>query len=255
MRIIFAVIVLGLAGQSTAQIPNTQYDWSGGPIVRDPVWEFDDHFLISDSVNWQTPFQLTLEEGSSGYRTYGVLVSSVLIIPQPTDAVMWGLIYWDASTPSETALEFYVRASLDHHQMGEWYGPFTVSYTDISDSMPDNVDYLQYKVVFLTSNPDSTPVLEELTIEANHPGSIHEEDPSVTQDELSVFPNPSSGSFIISLPLWAEGTEIRIYDLHGRLVVVSSGDGIVNGLTPGLYICRSDLVNSSTRVVVLGDGM
>lgn len=58
---------------------------------------------------------------------------------------------------------------------------------------------------------------------------------------LTVYPNPSNGSFTISLPNNVKAHDLRIYDLSGRTVQqiqVSSTSVAVNGLSSGMYILQ-----------------
>mgnify|MGYP006159610311 CR=1 FL=1 len=61
------------------------------------------------------------------------------------------------------------------------------------------------------------------------------------QSLLGVYPNPSNGSFTISLPSDLKAHDLRIYDLSGGIVQqmqVSSTSLPVNGLASGMYILQ-----------------
>jgi len=255
MRLLLFLPVLYCTTYGLAQsFPNTQDDWSGGPVTMDPVWQFGSHFQSSDSIHWQTPGSLTLEMDSftDGFKASGELFSSVLEINWPVDYGIWEYIYWSADTPPGTGLEFYLRASNYPDSLGEWYGPFTVSYTYLGDTMPDPVLYFQYKVVLQTEDSLETPLLDWVTIEALHPSPVHSTE-YMGIGNLSIYPNPSYGTIFFSIPESIENQAVRIYDLQGRIAAITDGHGSADGLDPGLYFCRFGNSPYSTGVIILQD--
>ncbi|MCP4648368.1 MAG: hypothetical protein GY852_11675, partial [bacterium] len=180
ITILLFLMLLFLPLHASGQYENNQNDWSGGPIVQNPDWGFGNTFFSSDSVHWQSPDTLRLENYTGGFAGSGEIVSSIIIIPIPTDYGMWGNLFWSAEVPDQTLIEFYLRASTDWQNMGSWYGPFTENPTDLSTVMPDAQDYLQYKAVLTSDNADSSPVLCSVSIEASHPGGIEESSSACT---------------------------------------------------------------------------
>jgi len=253
MRLLLFLPLLYCTTYGLAQpYSNTQDDWSGGPVTMNPVWEFLSYFQSSDSIHWQAPGSLTLEMDSltDGFKASGELLSSILEINWPVDYGIWGYIYWSADTPAGTGLEFYLRASDYPDSLGEWYGPFTESYTDLSGIMPDPVFYLQYKVVLQTEDSLETPLLDWVSIEAFHPSYVDSTE-YMGIGSLSIHPNPSYGTIFFSIPESIENQPIRIYDLQGRIAAVTNGNGSVNDLDPGLYFCRFGNSPSSIGLVIL----
>lgn len=53
----------------------------------------------------------------------------------------------------------------------------------------------------------------------------------MSQDEISLFPNPSDGTFTLVLPSRLHTTSITLYDLLGRLVPIQLSDGATTGYT------------------------
>jgi hypothetical protein len=77
------------------------------------------------------------------------------------------------------------------------------------------------------------------------------------ETELSAWPNPTSGSFYLSMTGFDERSEIEIFDLAGRRVegiLMQSPDGttLVSGLLPGLYLItvRDSRDMASLKVIV-----
>ncbi len=241
MKLLVLFLIALLPLQASGQCNNTQDDWSGGPVVQAPDWFFENCFFSSDSIHWQSADTLRLQDYAGGFPDSGELTSSIIIIPMPTDYEMWGNLFWTADTPYETAVEFYIRASTDWENMGSWYGPFTESPTDLSAIMPVAMDYLQYKVVLSSDNPDSTPVLYSVTIEASHPGSVDENSAGASPSgTLGTTSNPGYGSFTVILPEGAEGQTVTVYNMSGRVVAELKDQYLVNDLPPGVYTCVSE---------------
>ncbi len=114
-----------------------------------------------------------------------------------------------------------------------------------------------------TGNPDTTSILDEITIEWVMVGieGTAEPIPSGTM-LLPIAPNPAKGTpvIIFGLPETAS-VEISIFDLSGRLVSEIHGDEYSPGfhdvlpgnLSPGIYFCRmtSGDFEATRRFVVI----
>jgi len=95
--------------------------------------------------------------------TSGTLVSSVL---DTGGAARWGNITWTATRPPSTTLTFYTRSgNTTNPQDGtwsNWSAGYTTSPAPVS-SPPGR--YLQYRVGLATTDPYTTPVLHDVSIE------------------------------------------------------------------------------------------
>jgi hypothetical protein len=259
-----------LTGAATATWPNEQLDWSGGPGVTGPVSWFDDAFDSCEGIDWSdTPGFLYLDESLDSpltdYVESGALLSSILEIPMGTDyGIDWGEIYWESYEPPGTSVCFQLRTGYDWENMLEWGDTIYVSGTQLDSLLPDDVFYLQYRAILVTSDPLVTPVLDTVTIEGWYPGSIASESSSLsTAQPLMISPNPSfNGEMIVDAYVDVPGmTELRVYDSAGRLIAVpisgilSMGpvSAEVSGLSAGIYHIQldTDAGSASARVVVL----
>ncbi len=183
------------------------------------------------------------------YSSLGTLESSILHIPwQTDDSIEWGNISWEGTEPPATEISFLVRASDNPSNMGPWSDTLTVSGTNLSGILGEYDNNLQYKVIFETSDPYTTPILDEITVEWIYLGigNMSEQVPMVT-NLFPILPNPSSGSPIIrfALPETAN-VDIYVFDFSGRLVSEIHGDEysigfhevLLGDFSPGIYFCR-----------------
>ena len=146
--------------------------------------------------------------------------------------------------------------------MGEWSDTLeTPCY--LSGVLNDGDRYVQYKAILETSNPDSTPTLNDVTITWNPLGIGETAEPIPPGTELLPFsPNPVAGSPIIRFGLHETAfVDISVFDLSGRLVTEVIGyeyspgfhDVLLEDLSPGIYFCRmmSDEYSATQRFVVI----
>lgn len=99
-----------------------------------------------------------------------------------------------------------------------------------------------------TSDPDTTPMLEEVTVSRDPQGTSDREEPlQMSTELLPVRPNPARGGVEIRYRLAeAAPVDLRIYDVSGRLADnrawKSRPEGIhrysAEGLPSGVYLCR-----------------
>jgi PKD repeat protein len=88
------------------------------------------------------------------------LVSSIL----DTDAgVQWDSITWNSTEPSGTLIYFQVRSSSDPMYMGSWSTDIT-SPGSLGNFLNNGDQYVQYKVLLETADPNFSPVLEDVTL-------------------------------------------------------------------------------------------
>ncbi|MCK5117107.1 MAG: T9SS type A sorting domain-containing protein [Candidatus Aegiribacteria sp.] len=193
----------------------------------------------NDSIVW---WQL-----SEGYAPLGDLYSNILEIPMPIDDVIdWGAITFDASVPSQTGLEFYVRGSDDPENLGEWSEPIVTSGTSLQGIL-DNTDFfIQYRASMNSNLGNESPVLENIQLEWDLLGL--EEETSTTDEYCLFLPeNPSYGILTVGFSI-PEITNVRIdiFDISGRLVNTPiTGEfslGLhqvhIDDLSSGIYFCR-----------------
>lgn len=93
-----------------------------------------------------------------GYSPEGSLQSSVLDVQESPD---WQMIDWTCSEPSGTSVAFQVKASDNSASMGPWSDTLTIPCS-LDGILTDGDSLFQYKTIFTTSDPDSTPVLSWL---------------------------------------------------------------------------------------------
>lgn len=177
------------------------------------------------------------------YPNYASLTSSILYLDNGGYAD-WEYLLWDCIEPSGTGVALQVRASDDYADMGPWSTLINVSGADLSEYLDSNVDYFQYKVVLTTSEIQSTPVFNEVSIDWLL--SIEEGDIGVFE-LLPIVPNPTSSSFSVqyTIPEFSH-VEISLYDLSGRQISsivnedtsIGEHNSFVYGLPAGVYICR-----------------
>jgi len=178
---------------------------------------------------------------NAGYSTgTAQLESSILYV----DDVDWGNIDWSAETPSGTSVAFQVRASDDPSSMGDW-SPVITSPGSIASYLASGDSHVQYRAVLSTTDPELTPVLDNVVLTWTTTGI----EGSEGSDELSlnVLGNPVSGGVWlgVNLPLQLDVT-LSLYDAAGRLLSnvvsgeVSAGYTViqVDRLQPGIYFCR-----------------
>jgi len=104
----------------------------------------------------------------------------------------------------------------------------------------------------------TSPVLDEIRVYWSNLGI--EEGEGALEFTVDVFPNPSGGAVSISVPpLFSCDTELRVYDIAGKLVRTLSGmngsvmqwdcsDASGAAIPSGLYIVRGTAENRSASV-------
>ncbi len=111
-----------------------------------------------DDVVWYKLFGLS-------YASSGSLESSILDISSYSAAgFTWGDISWNCDLTTGTDMIVQVRGSADYNSMGAWSSDITISGTDLSTYLGTSVDYLQYKVLFSTTESSATPSLYDIDL-------------------------------------------------------------------------------------------
>jgi len=159
----------------------------------------------------------------------------------------WGAIDWSYSAPGSTSIAFQVRSSEDPSSMGQWSDTLSAPCS-LEGILSDGDSYVQYRALLTTSQADTTPTLNEITISWN-PEEVAETEAYATGSPVlfPVSPNPSPGPpeivFSVSAAMQAQ---IRIFDITGRIVCArrrscrDAGQHAIqlSDLPPGVYICR-----------------
>ncbi len=203
--------------------------------------------FLADDITW---WDLT------EYLPNGSLESSILNTQDEPD---WDYLEWTSETPPGTSVSCQIRASDDHTSMGAWSDTLSIPCL-LQGILTDGYQYVQYRVILETSDPDTTPVLFDLTLSWDPMGIEDGEDPAVLA-LLPFSPNPASAPVVnFSLPEPAS-VELSVFDLSGRQVsLVNKGDYssgyhnvLLGDLSPGIYFCRmiSGDFTATQRFVVI----
>jgi len=195
-----------------------------------------------------------------GFDSAGELTSSILDAGAGADL---GEIDWAASEPAGTDLKFQVRSSNDPGDLGAWSGDITAP-----GSLGGALDrYIQYRVFMETTDPDHSPVLEEVTFLEDQAG-VDTDATGLSASRLSAHPNPFNPHVSISFGLkTADRVRLQVFDVMGRMVRrIADGrleagdhnlrwDGTDDGgrpLSSGIYwLCLERTGRRETREVVL----
>jgi hypothetical protein len=180
----------------------------------------------------------------SGYKSHGYLESSIL--DTQSSNLRWDFLLWDATSPVGTSVSFQVRGSDLVWIPGAWSDTLTVPGS-LSGILQPGDRYMQYRAILRTTDPNVTPLLDEVTVTWGIVG-VSESTGPVPQGYalLLVAPNPSRApSISFTLPEPSPVTLI-IHDLTGRRVRTWERDRLSAGLheielemlPPGVYFCR-----------------
>ncbi len=193
------------------------------------------------------------------YPSEGTLVSSVLDVEC---SPVWSTIDWSALEPAETSIGFQVRSSIDPDSgaMGPWSDTFYVP-CNLLGILTDGEQYVQYKVILETSDPDITPTLSDVMLTWDPLGISGDTGPN-SFELLPFYPNPACSvpSVRFGLPE-VSAVELSIFDVSGRLLEQISTEEYPAGyhsvfldeLSPGIYFCRmvSGNFTATQRFVVI----
>ncbi len=162
--------------------------------------------------------------------------------------VYWDSITWAEDLPQGTEIFLQVRTGVDGTTepfMEEW-SEWINEPDDLSEYVSNYRRYIQYTALLKTSDPDITPVLQEIAV--SWFGSEIDETayPMQSSGLMTISPNPSTVPIIEYRLYWASPVEIKVFDLLGRVVfehrseLENSGNHEIfpGELLPGLYFCR-----------------
>jgi hypothetical protein len=153
----------------------------------------------------------------STFVSEGYLESTVLDIQ---DAPDWRYIDWTSTESTGTAVGLQVRASDDPGNMGAWSDTL-YSPDSLSGMLADGESLFQYRAILSTSDPDSTPLLRQVTVSWESLFGVQGETahPADGSRLLGALPNPTFGTAVLSFALPADSrAELTVYDLSGRVV-------------------------------------
>jgi hypothetical protein len=259
--------IVGHAGQTFHMF----YSFDGGQSLYEvpAATGFWPNVLAFEDIHGDGSGDLVLTRFESGeircyepdviYKVEGWLESSILYLGCDPG---WDQLDWTASTPPGTSVAFQVRSSDDPGDMGEWSDTLQTP-GGLSGILEENDSYLQYRALLATSDQDTTPMLEEVTVSWDPQGTAHRGEALRGPAELfAVRPNPSRGGVTIRYRLAeASAVDLRIFDVSGRLVERTAWKhrpgGVqsysVQGLPAGVYVCRllSGGESSAQRFVIL----
>ena len=205
--------------------------------------------LFADEVTWW-------KIGVVGFEN-GWLRSSILDIQETPD---WQTIDWNCDEPVGTSVAFQVRASDSPYNMGLWSDTLTSPGT-LTGIIADGDSLFQYRALLNTSDPDSTPILHNVTITWDLLG-IHEDPPPLTIELFPLNPNPMKTAPVARFALPEPGVvRISIFDVSGRLLIDKPPEEYYGGyhsinldnISPGIYFCRmiSGDFTATQRFVVI----
>ena len=184
------------------------------------------------------------------YSGLGLLESTVL---DTQESPIWETFMWDSSEPTGTSVCFQVRASDDSGSMGPWSDTlFTPG--SLQGYITDGDRYFQYKAILLRGDQDTTPVLEEVTLNWNTGSSVDEQSIALGSSEtllIGAVPNPATDIAAIKFNLEEDSwVLLTVFDIAGRIVFENSDEYTsgfnqvsISDIPPGTYLVR--LTNES----------
>lgn len=180
----------------------------------------------------------------------GMLRSSILDGGAVPD---WGSVSWDADVPPGTMLGIEVRGSNDPADLGPFVG-VPASGTALGTLIAPSSRYVQYRTVLTSTDPEASPVVQEVRIETGEIVAVGEASAPAVMRVSTVRPNPTraGGSLTVDLPepgrlvlgvFDASGRRIRLRDEGvlgtGRHELIWDGRDARGLLVPtGVYFLR-----------------
>jgi len=194
-----------------------------------------------------------------GYSPVGTIESSIL------DAEI--VNYWEdfvssGNEPTGTSLSFQFRSSNNSANMGAWSDTVFTSSTSLSGILADSTKFLQYRVILATSDPASSPVLNDVTFTYSTNVSVGDNYSSgIINWNLAPSANPSFGNCAVLVSVPQIGmVSLVLHDVTGRVIAQHSqelpgGTHSVsfNNIAHGVYFCTMHAENftATQRMVVL----
>ncbi|MCD6587936.1 MAG: T9SS type A sorting domain-containing protein, partial [Candidatus Fermentibacteraceae bacterium] len=191
-----------------------------------------------------------------GFSPEGTLESSIL---DAGTVEYWDTFAFSGDEPDGTSLGFQFRSSQDFFSMGAWSDTVFASGTSLSRILADSTDFLQYRVILQTTDPQYTPVLNDVSFTYTTYLNISDNDTSSWG--LVPYTNPSFGNFAVQVSVPQPGmVDLVLHDITGRVVTSYSQElpvGIhsvsFNNLAEGVYFCtmHAEDFTATEQVVVL----
>jgi len=190
----------------------------------------------------------------SSFRSPGDLEGSVLDLHGTPGYVS---LSWTAGDVPGTAISFRVRSGESADQLGEWSSPLGVP----GPLPPLEGRYVQYEAHLETSDPTVSPILTGMELNWSA-GAVPEEVGS--EADLHLYPlSPARDVARVRFVLPQPGpAELSLFDVNGRRVAslnredfpAGTNESRIEGLKPGVYLCRLSAAGreSSRRLIVVG---
>ena len=175
---------------------------------------------------------------------------------------LWESIAWTSDEPGGTDITFLLRSSNDSENMGDWCNTISApgSLTGYIDSTHR---FIQYMACLTTDSDNYTPALDEISLVLTSTGI--EDENKLETITISAYPNPFNNEVSIAVPMFMDdASEVSIYDISGKLVIVLTertedaflwnGRNTSGQITPvGAYVVRyvSGELSSTTRILKL----
>lgn len=268
----FSVLIVLLSSLLFAETA-VQTDWAGGPGVSGPILDFEDKYMSSSMIDINAiPGRILLlpvamhnsktdpydSITSFIYPDSGILESSIL--DTQLSLTPWSYLYFSQTTPPLTSIGIQIRASDDYNEMGPWSEIF-MEPVYLYGVLDESSNYVQYRAILYTANPDTTPHLKDVQIVYTN-SSTADFQSSISEAYSRVITNPSTGPVEAELNLLFSTTvKIFIFDISGRLIKAigetnyePGNQTLMLGLfSPGVYSVqiRVGSLSSSHRFVVV----
>lgn len=140
-----------------------------GYVNENKIFELDSVGNILNPVNGDTSFYSAdkIEQEKGVYESE--------IFDGTNDLIKWDSIYWEATQPTNTTVYLYIRTSTSSTDIlsEDWIGPFTMSQSLGVDISYLTGQFIQFKVVLLSTEKDVSPTFSRCTIRAMTGESVH----------------------------------------------------------------------------------
>jgi len=175
-----------------------------------------------------------------GYSPVGTLESSVL---DAGTVEYWDTFAFNGDEPAGTSLGFQFRSSQEFSSMGAWSDTVFSSGTSLSGILADSTDFLQYRVILQTTDPQNTPLLNDVSfVYTTYMGIA---DNNTSSWSLAPGANPSFGNCAVQVSVPQPGmVSLVLHDITGRVVAsylqelpVGTHSVCFNNLAEGVYFC------------------
>ena len=193
-----------------------------------------------------------------GFSPVGTLESSIL---NAGTVDSWENFTSSEMEPAGTSVSYQFRSSNNSADMGAWSDTVFTS-TGLSDILVDFTDYLQYRVILQSTDPQITPVLNDISFTyTTYVGVADDNTGEVVFWGLTLCENPSLGNFAVQVSVpQPVMVDLVLHDITGRVVTTYSQElpsGVhtvsFNNLAEGVYFCtvHAGDFTATERIIVL----